>query len=341
MPAGAVAVILLLNGLQIGLPQPAFVAQGRAWVPARSVLVAADCRVEYLAERNCLVVSGHGPTATIRLDSGQVSLGEQSRTLDDPPRQLNGTLYLPAGFFKLIGMGMQWDAESKSLRLQTRRRFPVSVTVRQLKDDPFQYLGRCVRVLGEYAGPPPAGQSDWRLRDRYELMPCVFGETGAAAAAPRLPLGLPCGYRVEVVAIVRMSKAATLYLDLLQIQQPAGLAGLSCVVSTARAGYRPGEPVLIEVELSNHTEHGIELPPTAKVYLSLADSDNRQLWQQALAVPEAVAAGATRFLRYRWAPDRQVATGRYLLELHSNTELWAYQWCFRIEEQASGEGAEE
>ncbi len=353
MLAGAVAVILLLNGLQIGLPQPAFVQDGRAWVPARAVLAAAGYRVQYLADRNCMVVSGHGPTATIYLNSRQVTLGQENRTLDGLPRHINGTLYLPAGFFPLIGMAMQWDAETKSLHLHTQRRAPVNVTIRQLKDEPFRYLGCCVQVLGEYAGPPPAGRSDWRLRGRYQLISCVFGEIEPVAALPQPPLALPCGYRLEVVGKVGMSRDAALYLDILEIQQPPGLAALTCILSTARATYRPGEQVLIEVELSNHTDHPIELGSAVSAQLTIAKRSNlqyragqassptAQLWEQPLALPDAIQPGDTQVLTYRWAPDKEVEAGDCLLDLYTNTELWAHQWCFTIQDTLSAEGAQQ
>jgi len=367
MPAGAVAVILLLNGLQIGLPQPAFVQDGRAWLPARAVLTAAGYGVQYLADRNCMVVSGQGPTATIYLNSRQVTLGQENRTLAAAPRQINGTLHVPAGFFPLIGMALQWDAETKSLHLRTQQRTPVNVTIRQLKADPFRYLGRCVEVLGEYAGAPPAGRSDWRLRGRYELISCMFGEISPVAALPQPPLALPCGYRLEVVGKVCMSKDAALRLDILEIQQPPGLAALTCILSTARATYRPGEQVLIEVELSNHTDHPIELGSSVSAQLTIAKRSNlqyragiegyplqrsepgvgrasrptAQLWEEPLVLPDAIQPVDTQVLTYRWVPDKQAEPGDYLLELYTNTELWAHQWCFTIQDTLPAEGAEQ
>jgi len=345
MPATAAAVILLLNGLQIALPRPAFIQDGRAWVPARAVLQAAGYQVQLAADGTTLDLQRPGQAATVHLHTGRIVVGRDTKTLEPPPRNIQGALYLPAAIFPIIGMKMQWDAEAKALRLNTAQEVPTPVTIRELKDDPFRYLGRTVKLAAECTGTPHRTGSRqvcagrWLVRGKYDAISC---ELVQGQSASTLPPALPHGYRLDIVATVRMYKDASLYLDIIELHEATGIGALTITITTDRAVYRQGEPLLVEVELANLTERPLQLAASGTPHLSISNRNNEQFWSQIIWFPATMQAAETQVLAFSWRPPPDIPPGDYVLDLYTNTEQWAHQWCFTIQgAYRPGYGAQE
>lgn len=340
MPAGVVAIILLVNGLQIGLPQPAFVQDGSAWVPARAVLAAAGYEVQWQQEGNCVLLSGAEPPATIHLQRAELVIGDRSERFSPPPRRVQGTLYLPAAFFRLLGFEVQWKSETKTLRLSRRPQEPSAVTIGELKAEPLAYIGQRVRLGCEYAESPGPGQRQFLVQDPEGEIRCVLPASGAGASPGEAIRGAG-GVRIDVTGAVRLSKSASIYIDILELNRATGVAALSCGLNTDRATYHRAQPVLVEFAACNQTREALGLGADVIARLSIKHEAGPEVWQQELALPASMEPGETELVSFRWEPGPEVEPGGYVLELESDTELWAHQVCFRIEQGVKREGMPE
>ncbi len=330
MPAGAVAIILLVNGLQIGLPQPAFVQDGAAWIPGRAVLAAAGYEVQWQQEGNCVLLAGAEPPATIYLDRSEVVIGDRSERLRPPPRRVKGTLYLPVALFRLLGFEVEWEPEAKALRLSKWEQARGVVTIGELKADPPAYIGRRVRLGCEYVTLPGPGQRECLVQDREEMLRCVLPASGAGPSPGEAIRGA-IGGRIDVMGEVRLFKSASMYIDILELHPTSGIAALSCGLNTDRASYPRGQVVLVEFSACNQTREAIGLGADVTAHLSIRDDAGGEVWQQELALPASMEPGETELASFRWEPGADVKPGRYVLGLESDMELWAHQACLRIE----------
>ncbi len=78
-----------------------------------------------------------------------------------------------------------------------------------------------------------------------------------------------------------------------------------------------------------------------KARLKIKDEAGREVWQQELRLPASIESGETELVSFRWEPGPEVEPGGYVLQLESDTELWAHQVCFRIEQGVKREGMPE
>jgi hypothetical protein len=331
MVAGAVAIVLLVNGLQIGLPQPAFVQDGSAWVPARAVLTAAGYEVRWEQEGNYILLLGADPPATIYLERSEVLIGELSERLTPPPRRVNGTFYLPATFFRLLAFEVQWEPEAKTLRLRKHAQKPRAVTISELIDEPLAYLGQRVQLACEYVELPGPGKRDCLVQDRKQTIRCILPASGPGASPGETIRGA-IGVRINVIGRVKLSKFGSIYLDILELHQANGGAALSCVLNTDRARYRRDQTVLVEFAAYNQTRQAIKLGEPVTASLSIKDDSGGEVWRQGLVLPPSIVPGETELLSFRWESETDIKSGGYVLALESDMELWAHQVCFRIDE---------
>jgi len=94
LPMGALAVALLLNGVQIVLPAPAFVDQGRTWAPARAVFERLGHKVQWNAAVQSMAIQLPGHAVVLQPGAAPILDGHPLRT-DLAARMVGGTIYLP------------------------------------------------------------------------------------------------------------------------------------------------------------------------------------------------------------------------------------------------------
>lgn len=335
MPGGAVVVILLLNGLQIALPAPAFLEDSRVWVPARAVLEAAGFIVSWDAQKQLLGVDKSGWSGRIDVARGRVEAAGQMHPIDAAPRHIDGVLFIPAAALRHLLLGVDWQPELRALRLVTARFGGAGLQVRRLLDRPLEYLGNQITIAGECAGPAPrtSGQQGviaWALRDAYASVVChsPVGER-AIAWNPRY------GLRVEVTGRLAMAADGTLHVEVADVKELSGAAAIACELATDRAVYAPGAPVVVELYVSNPTAAEIVLGGARRAGLSIVDTANRVLWEQWVSLPQTLLPGEEVEFAFLWQPPSEPGVGpdgsrECVLEMLSSAELWAVRRWFRI-----------
>ncbi|MFP3903792.1 MAG: stalk domain-containing protein [Armatimonadota bacterium] len=332
MNGGAVAVILLLNGLQIGLPAPAFVQDGCTWYPARTVLTTAGFEVSYDRDHQQVTVAEAEALFSVDMQSLRITPAREDVPLTAvEARREDGLLYLPAQTLGAIGLQVQWDNENKTLHVRTPHGATTRLTIRDLLKNPLKWLSRSVRVHGEYAGTEEgAGAADdatrfWRLRGEDSTILCTDApDTGLRRAA------MEPFERVVVTGCPRMLTNGILYLEV-ERQKPAeGPASLSITLMTDRERYQPGDTVVIEAEWSNLLEKPIKIfsPPQ----LRIINHSGQQFWQQTLQMPETVPPHEQSNGAFTWTIPEDAMEGTYRLQL-THADLWAYQCLFEVDER--------
>lgn len=343
MPAGAVVVVLLLNGLQIALPGPAFLDDGRVWVPVRAVLEAAGFQVSWDADRELLTAEKTGWAARIDMARARVEAAGQTHAMDAPPRRVDGALLVPAGTLRNLLFGVDWESDRRTLRLVTARFGGAGLQIRRLLDRPLEYLGNQVTVAGECGGPAEsAGRSPdvvaWVLRDAYASITChspvVNGEIGWN---PRY------GLRVEVSGRLGMAADGAVHIEVTSVKELSGAAGVACELATDRAAYGPDVAVIVELYVSNPTAEVIDLGAARRAGLSVVDTGNRVLWEQWVSLPQALQPGEEVEYAFVWEPPDERGTGpdgarECVLEMQSSADLWAVRRWFRIGGQPPSAG---
>ncbi len=343
MPAGAVVVVLLLNGLQIALPGPAFLDEGRVWVPVRAVLEAAGFQVSWDADRELLTAEKTGWAARIDISRARVEAAGQTHAMDAPPRRVDGALFVPAGTLRNLLFGVDWEPDRRTLRLVTARFGGAGLQIRRLLDRPLEYLGNQVTVAGECGGPAgSAGRSPdvvaWVLRDAYASITChspvVDGEIGWN---PRY------GLRVEVSGRLGMAADGAVHIEVTSVEELSGAAGVACELATDRAAYGPGVPVIVELYVSNPTAEVIDLGAARRAGLSVVDTGNRVLWEQWVSLPQALQPGEEVEYAFVWEPPDERGAGpdgarECVVEMQSSADLWAVRRWFRIGGQPPSAG---
>jgi len=270
-----VAVVLLLNGVQINMPAPALLLGGRAWVPLRAVAERLGCRVE--AAGGLATVEGRG----MRLEVAEA-------------RRIGAVTYVPARWFEKLGAAVAYDAAAKTVSMTAvlpAEKGTGETTVDQkpllarILDDPAAWADRAVEVRGECLGwrarhlfpplsfGPPRTRSDWVLR----------GDGGALYCTGRIPPDMTSrlGQRIEVRGIVRLAGKGWPYLEVLTVEPMRGREGLCCCLTTDRADYGPTDSVVLRLLVRNDGDELLQLQfGSGKTYdFCLRDSAGRLMWR--------------------------------------------------------------
>ena len=264
----AIAVALLLNGVQINMPAPALILDGRAWVPLKPV-----------ARRLGWTVQVAGAWAVVSRDD------QHLRTNDC--RLIHGHVYVPARWLKNLGAQVSWDPATRTVNLLAA--LPPSseapVTIAKLMSDPAAWAGRMVSLVGEflgfYANPlwdalrfgPPVTTGDWVIR----------GEGGCLYCVGKQPFDFPAqlGRRLRVSGTVELTDRGCPFIRVASAQPLSGRDALCCCILTDAHRYRAGSPIKLRLLVRNDSAEPIELTfPTSQVYdFRLLDSEGRKVWQ--------------------------------------------------------------
>lgn len=335
MAGGAIVVVLLLNGLQIALPEPAFLEEGRVWVPARAVLEAAGFRVSWDAGGQLLSVDKSGWPGRIDAAHARIEAAGESHPIDAIPRHISGVLFVPAGALRHLLFGVEWEAERRTLRLVTARFGGAGLQIRRLLDRPLEHLGNQVTVAGECGGAVEeaaahAGVLAWALRDAYASIVCHSEVDG-----DRISWNPRHGLRVEVSGRLGMAANGRLHIDVGTIRELSGAGAVACELATDRAAYDWGAPVLIELYVANPTATAIDLGSQRRAGLSIVDTGNRVHWEEWVDLPTRLEPGEEVEFAFVWEAPEEPGTGpegtrEFVLEMHSAAGVWAVRRWFRV-----------
>lgn len=270
-----VAVVLLLNGVQINMPAPALLLEGRAWVPLRAV-----------AERLGYRVEAGGTSVGVVGRSGRIEVAEA--------RKIGAVTYVPARWFQKIGATVVYNAATRTVSITAALPEEGKVgepemaerpLLARIIEDPAAWADRIVTVRGECLGwrarslfpalafGPPRTRSDWVLR----------GDGGALYCTGRIPPNMTSrpGQRIEVQGMVRLAGEGWPYLEVLTIAPVPGREGLCCYITTDKAEYGPADSVRLRLLVRNDSTEPVELQfGSGKTYdFLLRDGSGRVLWR--------------------------------------------------------------
>jgi len=315
-----IAVILILNGVQIPLPQPAILADGAAWVPLRTVCQQLGWKVGWDSSQQAIQLKapGHLPVL-MQVGQRQMKIGGLTFQSPQAPRRIGSLIYVPAQLLTIVIQAeLDWDNQNKTLYINAPPvGKPEATTISDIVSDPPGWANKVVTIMGEYTGwqadpfnlatshGPPVTRSDWTLRDETGCLYCTGGRADA-------PLSLKpysdLGRRLQVTGAVQVAHTGFPYLQVQKVAPLTGLAGITCYLTTDRRQYEPGETVVMQMKVANPTAQPVTLQFTSsKTYdFAVCDQSGQQVW--------------------RWSAGRvfaQVLTDKVLEPAHSYTvEAW-------------------
>lgn len=270
-----VAVVVLLNGVQINMPAPALLLDGRAWVPLRAVAERLGYRVEV---NRC----------------GVVVAGRDLRMAPAETRRIGAVTYVPARWFEKIGAKVAYNAAARAVSMMAalpgegvagQPAVEERPLLARITEDPAAWADRTVTVRGECLGwrarplfpalafGPPRTRSDWVLR----------GDGGALYCTGRMPpeMNSRIGQRLDVQGTVRLAGDGWPYLEVVALNPVPGREGLCCCITTDAATYGPTETVGMRLLVRNDGDDPMKLQfGSGKTYdFYLRDHAGRVLWR--------------------------------------------------------------
>ena len=337
LPAGAFAVALFLNGIQIMLPAPAFVQQGRVWAPGREVLVRLGCHVRWQADTRTMVAVSNGQ---------QLSFAEATPPWPVPAtpadalyaRREGNLLYVPLLALRNFGVKTTWDSSARCVRVDNPRGTGSSLAA--VLSDPIAWLGRPVQLTGEYLGwdsdpfcyatapGQPVGSGDWVLANADGAIYCTPGPTAArpavtglaSAARSPLPQLTPyqaLGRRLTVGGRVMLATSGVPYLQFDQVTAPVGAAGVTCRLVLDRQECLAGQALGFTFVIYNPGPTELTLPRPDTLSISVAAPGAILHMQEqslvGLTITDVVPAGGEQEISGRWQIPPDAPAGTYAI----------------------------
>lgn len=356
LPAGARAVILLVNSLQILLPGPAFVEQGRCWVPARQPLQRLGYTVKWVPAQHQVLIASPGQNAL-------VTLTELPNTTGAAPangvRRLGNLLYVPLVALRPLAVKARFDSAERTVTMDRLTTVPREASLGAILADPPGWLGRLVRLHGEYFGwspypycyatasPRDGAVGDFVLRNEGGAIYCHVVPPPLAARSslgvsdterPPLTPYESVGRRIVVVGTVRLAEAGTPRLDAQSVVREPGLAGLTCCLRVDQGEYQPGDRVACAVYVANPGKEALSVPLGQRgADLSVASPDGilsiTKLTSAGLTFRNEalqLAAGASLTIPVTWSVPDTAVPGVYQVAAHLAEGLDSYPASFRV-----------
>lgn len=352
----AVAIVFLLNGIQVDLPAPALLIGDNSYVPARAVFQRLGWEVGWNGERQQMRVGVKGQATyvftvgnpTVIPESGACVTAPRGveKTLAAPPQIISGLVYVPVSAVALVtGAQAEWDGTTMTVNLVTRAAGePRTTDIVDIVADPPAWVGRVVRVRGEYTGwqadpfdpvvsqGPPVTRSDWTLRGDGGSLYCTRAPGAQQFSVSLSPLG-DLGRRLEVVGTVALASEGRPYLQVTAISPLSGLPGITCYLTTDRHAYAPGDTVRMQMLVRNPTAEAIVLRfPTSQQYdFTVRDADGKPVWIWSqnklfaqMLTQKALPPGEEYTVSTEWAIPGDLAPGRYHVSGTINREVRSY-----------------
>lgn len=352
----AVAIVFLLNGMQVDLPDPALLIGENSYVPARAVFETLGWQVTWEAARRQMRVAGQAgavylltlddPTLTLERGACTTGPGSGQRTLPAPPRLIGDLVYVPVAAVALVtGARAEWDGPTLTVNLiTTATGEPRTAEIGALIADPPAWTGKLVRLRGEYTGwqtdpfgpavshGPPVTRSDWTLRDASGSLYCTRA-SGVQEFSVRLRPLADLGRRLEVVGIVALADEGWPYLRVTEVSPLSGLAGITCYLTTDRHSYAPGATMRMQMLVRNPTAEAVVLQfPTSQQYdFTVRDADGKAVWiwsQNKLfaqvLTQKALPPGEEYTISTEWTVPNELAPALYRVSGTVNREVQSY-----------------
>lgn len=255
----AIAVALLINGVQIWLPRPAVMLDGAVWVPARAVCAQRGVAVS---------MTGAAPNRRLVLQVGGKLTGYPISPTPTPASAtlISGTAYLPARSLATALHGVaRWNAGSRSLELWLPwgGDGPELAEIGDLVSSGLDWRDRQVELTGRVAGRWGAGgalpDDAFALRGGRLDISCSTQElTGIVSVPPALSA---IGDSARVVGTATLDAAGLPVVKVLSATVPDARTPLRMWVAAERAVAEAGSQLWIEWRLENPTERPVLLPP--------------------------------------------------------------------------------
>lgn len=279
MVSATAAVVLMLNGVQLFLPAPALMIDGRAWAPLRSV-----------AERL-------GFTLAVPSADHIFAVRHGKRVPVTESKRIKGLTYVPVRFFRKLGAEIRFDPVTHAVTMTAV--FPAEASppktsppparsgpvLSLIVADPALWANRQVVLPGEFLGwranklwpalrfGPPVSRSDWVFRTDGGAIYC----TGQGPSQPFRQVGL----RLEITATVRLALEGWPYLDVASFSRRHGQAALCCYVTTDRNSYARTQTARAHLLVRNDSSEPLDFTqPTSQTHdFSLRDAEGKTLWR--------------------------------------------------------------
>lgn len=345
------ALVLMINGVQVELPAPAYLIGDHAFVPARAVFEQLGWQVTWDAQAKSLTLATPGGLSSLlTLDQTQVSLPGGTAALPAAPRMIGNLLYVPVRAVTTItGAQATWDAQALAVNLLTMPvGEPTVAELGQILADPPAWAGKLVLVTGEYLGwqsdpfgpatrhGPPVTRSDWTLRDASGCLYCAAGPGAPAGLRPLEDLGR----RLTVIGVVALADRGFPYLQPTTVTLLTGLAGVTCYLRTGRLSYQPGQTVTMQMEVANPGPEDVTLHFTSgQTYeFQVLDPEGQLLWAWSqgkvftMALQEReLKAGERYAVSAEWTVPADLPPGLYRVRGIINREVSSYPVTIAVE----------
>jgi hypothetical protein len=362
MALARLAVVFMLNGLQIWLPAPAFMEGGQTYVPAREVFQRMGWRAQWDRAAQSLTftspdAAGGATAIIVRIGSADAQVNGQPQALGAAPLSLKGTTYIPASVLRFVpGATVTWDAGRRVLGVvcpTAGGSEPLRVTPAGLAADGLKLSGRRVIVAGEYAGwradpydsmtaqGPPETRSDWVLHGPDGSIYCT-AKTPPKADIQLGPLS-GIGRRVEVTGTVAIARQGFAYLRPEAIAAVGGASGLTRYLRTDRRSYAGGDDATLSLTVANPTDQPIALQfPSGEQYDFVVRAvDGTELWRWSAGrvftmaiIDRTLQPGETYEVSEKWkiadAAGRPLPPGLYRVDGELTRDLTCYPQTFQV-----------
>ena len=358
LPAGARAIILLLGGVQVWLPGPAFVEQGRVWFPARAVLQRIGYRVRWDGARREVQISAGGSPAALVLSEQQAAAMTAEGPF--PSRRVQGLVYAPVAALRPLGVAFRYDGAARTVEILGQQGDPIAGSLSAILADPLDWSGKLVELSGEYLGwspypfcfttasPTGVPVGDFVLRNEGGAIRCHIvpppspprSSLGAVGAErPPLTPYESIGRRLMVVGTLRLAADGRPELACRLVRRLSGIAGLTCLLRFDRTSYRPGQQATGAVVVANPDPTAVEIPlgaSGAQLTIAAPDGDitvTKLILDYLTFTPVTLRLSPEqrRSIPCTWTIPTQAASGEYRAVAQVAEGLQSYPAAFRVE----------
>jgi hypothetical protein len=299
----AVALVLLLNGVQVHLGAPALRVDGMASVPLRPICECVGLSVQATSDSSAVVVSGP------RGQQWRVGLREHLTTARSlSGTKLDGVVYVPArALAEALGGSCRWDGAALLLDLQIPWQGGApAVSLARLRGDALAWRGRVVEVTGRaQRGWATSGASSWDASGPTELDLGDGGRLLRVARPAGIELAAPPGERVTARGRAGLLSDGTPWVQAsgaeglggsvaLEVDREACEGGGEATIGLWRGESGPGAAGEPSLELLSPTGS-----PTGTANVRWSVGRLAGAWEGTWRVPGVVGRGASARWRLR------------------------------------------
>lgn len=114
---GAQSPEIQIQGKIIEAQPPAYINNGRTFVPLRYVTEALDFQVDWVEETQSVIIAKNGySTITMTIGKSHCRFGDKEISLDAPPEIRGDRTFVPLRFIsEALGYKVRWDDNTKTV----------------------------------------------------------------------------------------------------------------------------------------------------------------------------------------------------------------------------------